>query len=362
MQLTPPTPLTKGDSTRSIIQDVLEIAHVDWTTLSSSENAALRYGKIPKTEAIRWLVRRTLRDLEEGLRIDRIATTTAIGANPADTQGREPREIGDRGDGREQQRASMLRDRYEHVVVRDLDLPRLWESDDIVELAVGMEKIHDESVVDEGSRTTDDQLEGRGRVVAHAEFQFHSGNRPPHSHDIVADSHTHAHNTLSNPEVSVPGASTSSSANDSTTVPLPLGINKELFELFNSGLFPLLDAHIARLTPCFELNLIATSDTHLRQGIARQLLTWIFPFADAEGVPVVLAASPVGVLLYKKCGFVEIGDVEDAQTKLLRGEFVMDNRAWGGKDIHRHVFMVRWPANKDGGNSTRADFPGVDQN
>ena len=90
-------------------------------------------------------------------------------------------------------------------------------------------------------------------------------------------------------------------------------------------------------------------------------MEWVFGPADRDNVPVVLAGSPVGVRVYRKMGFVEVGgktkekdedgdgEGEGVEGKGERwpgeneGTIRVDLSEWGGEGIHRHLLMVRWP-------------------
>ena len=78
--------------------------------------------------------------------------------------------------------------------------------------------------------------------------------------------------------------------------------------------------------------------------MARQLVQWIEPFSDEWNLPVQLAGTRVGVKVYEKCGFEEVGGVE------------MDLGEWGWEQsegdesdegrVHWQALMVRWPRDK----------------
>ena len=116
----------------------------------------------------------------------------------------------------------------------------------------------------------------------------------------------------------------------------PLGYHKTFSDYWTARVESTLHTTFAHL-PCFELHSIATlTPSHLRKGTAKQLVEWTFPYADRWGLPVVLAASAMGVKLYEKCGFVEVGTLE------------VDLGVWGWKGAeqergHVHRIMVRWP-------------------
>ena len=121
-----------------------------------------------------------------------------------------------------------------------------------------------------------------------------------------------------------------------STNPAPPGYHKTFSDYWTARVESTLHTTFAPL-PCFELHSIATlTPSHLRKGTAKQLVEWIFPYADQWGLPVVLAASAMGVKLYEKCGFVEVGVLE------------VDLGEWGWEGAeqergHVHEIMVRWP-------------------
>ena len=103
---------------------------------------------------------------------------------------------------------------------------------------------------------------------------------------------------------------------------LPAGASAELVHLFEDLDFKTVAFHI-RGKRCYMLNNIAVLASHLRKGTPRQLVEWIFPFADRDGLPVLFASSPMGVPPYKACGFEEIIEEE-------KGAIEIDCTEWGG--------------------------------
>jgi GNAT superfamily N-acetyltransferase len=80
---------------------------------------------------------------------------------------------------------------------------------------------------------------------------------------------------------------------------------------------------------------ISTLPSHAGKGLAKTLVSWIFPRADREGRICFLCASPMGYGLYRKLGFEEVGGP---------GSIVeVDRSEWGGSGVHRHIAMVRYP-------------------
>jgi GNAT superfamily N-acetyltransferase len=71
------------------------------------------------------------------------------------------------------------------------------------------------------------------------------------------------------------------------------------------------------------------------RGLAKALVSWIFPYADAENRLCFLVASPLGYPVYKKLGFQEIGGPYAVAE--------IDRSKWGGQGIHQHITMIRYP-------------------
>ena len=170
----------------------------------------------------------------------------------------------------------------EHIAIRDLDL----------------------------SQPESSQLHNTGTIVSYASYFYHPSGppAPPPSPSPPIDS----------------------------TNPPPQGYHAAFSDYWTARVTSALQTTFAPL-PCFELHSIATlTPSHLRKGTAKQLVQWIFPYADHWGLPVVLAASAMGVKLYEKCGFVEVGILE------------VDLGEWGWKGAegergHVHRIMLRWP-------------------
>lgn len=148
-----------------------------------------------------------------------------------------------------------------------------------------------------------------GRVVAHADYRFH----PAYG--------TKQESKGGDDEIDEPAPSP------------PTGFNQELHRHTNERVSDTMTTAFHGL-PCFELNAISTlSPSHLRRGLGKKLTEWIFPYADQLNLPVVLSASPMGLPLYEKCGFVEYNSLD----------VVVRLEEWGGDGIHKLVTMVRWP-------------------
>ena len=100
--------------------------------------------------------------------------------------------------------------------------------------------------------------------------------------------------------------------------------------------------------------MVTLSPSHLRKGIAKRMMGWIGERADRDMLPVVLAGSPAGVPLYRAVGFEEVGgrDPEWKGEERWSGEnegvVRVDLEEWGGKGVHRHSLMVRFPQGWEG--------------
>ncbi|KAG4437108.1 hypothetical protein IFR05_007406 [Cadophora sp. M221] len=76
---------------------------------------------------------------------------------------------------------------------------------------------------------------------------------------------------------------------------------------------------------------LATLATHQRRGIGAQLVKYGLEKADREGMVCYLSAAPMGVAVYRKLGFEEVGRME------------IPLKEFGGSGTHAHVAMVRKP-------------------
>ncbi|KAH7417415.1 acyl-CoA N-acyltransferase [Cadophora sp. MPI-SDFR-AT-0126] len=98
------------------------------------------------------------------------------------------------------------------------------------------------------------------------------------------------------------------------------------------------DAWVTR-TKYLHLSLLMTDPKYQRRGIGTALLEWGHEFADREGVPCFLIASPVGHPLYAHVGWKEIGvmevDLKDWAEYAKSGDM-----GWG---IYRYYYMLRLP-------------------
>lgn len=171
----------------------------------------------------------------------------------------------------------------EHLIIRDLD----------------MEHIEDPAKND-----------APGRVVAHADWRY-----TPRFEGSIAD--TPQDENGSSDEVSSH----------------PQGFNKELDKLLNDRIDTSIAAHFNGLPFFYLLGISTLTPSHLRKGVAKRLVEWVEPFVHYYSVPVVLYASPLGLHLYRNCGYEEYRDLD----------VTIDLEPWGVRETHRHVVMIRWP-------------------
>ena len=309
MRLTPPLPLLPHSWTQA---DIDEIAHVVRSTANSSAIAELRYGTVPpdeakeyfkavvRTEMGEWSEKGTIRE-GEGVR-------AGVDKTPA-------------GEGDRRGEA----DRYEVLVVRDLDWPRQ----------------HDQ-------QQQNSNIAPEGTIVAYCVHRYNGARDHLDSPTAPAESHS-AHP----PPPSFPKSG-----------------NAPLHTYFNTIVEKALDLTFRTHPglPTYEvLELCTLSPSYLRKGIAKGLVEWVFGPADRDQVPMVLAGSPVGVGVYRKVGFVEVEpgpgkgivqgnkegeglgkgkseqEVQERWPGEHEGTIRVDLSEWGGEGIHRHLLMVRWP-------------------
>ena len=251
---------------------VSDIAAVQHSILTMTPLGDLRYGSVPHHEARGWLESCYKVGLPEELKCPRISGLDNDGCGPNVT-------------------------RMEFLIIQDLDLEPL-------------------KAVSEASSGAAQQ--SHGRVVAYAEFKYH----PP---------------AEAKSEVHVPQSEDAKAEAIAKwkTIQTPKAVHRELHEHWNNVVEEAIRTEFGGMH-CFEIRGLATlSPSHLRKGIASELLGWIFPWADRLNVPVVLAATPPGYLLYLRHDFVEI----DSENAVL--ECNLDD--WRGTGVHKHVLMVRWP-------------------
>ena len=80
-----------------------------------------------------------------------------------------------------------------------------------------------------------------------------------------------------------------------------------------------------------ELN---TSPKFQRRGLGSELVKYGLEKADRDGVVVYLSGSPMGVPLYRKLGFEEVGKLElnleefGGEGRHVHGESAENERAW----------------------------------
>ncbi|KIW32691.1 uncharacterized protein PV07_04220 [Cladophialophora immunda] len=284
MRLTDPIRLSLEDAD-AVAPDIASIRH---SSLTSTPLGQLRYGAVPHAEAREWLESCSRLELQSELRYPRIASFERDGSGQHVT-------------------------RMEHLVVRDLDLAPFKACNAL---------------------TIQGDAVRPGRVVAYAEFQYHPPQQEPAAGSVISGSQRiHA---------SEEGFSSEEPA---TVLDLPVSVHRDLHEHWDRTVEAALSARFGHMH-CFEVRGIGTlAPSHLRKGIASSLLAWIFPWADALGVPVVLAATPAGHPFYLRHGFVEVDDDDDDDEdgKAQRRFIECDMADWGGTGVHRHVLMIRWP-------------------
>lgn len=253
--------------------DAYDLANGVIDHLKTSQLASLRWGKVSDADMISYLTS------VYSLQISNEADIPRISAAQEDGKGN-------------------VAERREHLVIRDLDLlPYLVEQNP--------DEFEDKP---EASKL--------GRIVAHADYRF----RPKGWHWRDAKH---------------PDLQANSMPVSAGSIPQPSGANVELIKLFNTKVEDLMDHH-AVAQDCYELVNIATSASHLRKGLAKQLVLWLFPFCDQQQSDYKLIASPAGKGLYMRCGFVEDGVGDKRAVEMNMGE-------WGGEGIHQHIYMVRHP-------------------
>ncbi|CAG8974402.1 hypothetical protein HYALB_00010042 [Hymenoscyphus albidus] len=76
---------------------------------------------------------------------------------------------------------------------------------------------------------------------------------------------------------------------------------------------------------------LCTAPSHRGLWLASRLIAIGLERADKEGNPCFLSGSPMGVPVYKKKWFEEVG-----RMSIELGE-------WGGEGVHVHVAMIRQP-------------------
>jgi len=261
--------------------EIAQLVAVIQSTLPSTPLSVLRYGGVSPADATRYLEARTRKGLADSSRLPRI---TAMGHD---------------GEG-----STVVRN--EEVVVRDRDV----------------------------SSGAGEEGRSQGLIIAHASWRYY----PSYSSEAAQSSAGAATNgSLSS--TSDPDQLAFKQSDDADAGEFPPGGNKALHAHLVSRVNAAMDAVFEGL-PCFVLQQISTlTPAYVRRGIASTLMRWIEPFADSDSspfrMPVVLAASPLGYPLYRKCGYEEV--------RGKHGVVRIDMGEWGGRGEHKHVLMVRWP-------------------
>lgn len=83
-----------------------------------------------------------------------------------------------------------------------------------------------------------------------------------------------------------------------------------------------------------DLDILAVSKTHQRQGLGALLLEEGLALADRDNARTYLEASPAGLKLYQKHGWKDID------------QFVLDLKLYGGKGTHTEICMTREPGGR----------------
>ncbi|KAI9755470.1 MAG: hypothetical protein M4579_004261 [Chaenotheca gracillima] len=80
----------------------------------------------------------------------------------------------------------------------------------------------------------------------------------------------------------------------------------------------------------WDLAVLGVAPAFQRRGVGAQLVSWGLEVAEREGVPVALAASPIGQRLYRKMGFREFGtmNIVEGETTLT---FIWEPEGMKGK-------------------------------
>ncbi|KAL2070411.1 hypothetical protein VTL71DRAFT_13437 [Oculimacula yallundae] len=112
--------------------------------------------------------------------------------------------------------------------------------------------------------------------------------------------------------------------------PLPEGVNLNLRQIFTSSMNNMEDDHRPK-GDCYVLEQLATALSHQRRGIGAQLVKYGLEKADREGMICYLSGAPMGVPVYRKLGFEEVGKIE------------IPLEEFGSSGTHIHVAMVRHP-------------------
>ncbi|KAK0119595.1 hypothetical protein ONS95_011035 [Cadophora gregata] len=111
--------------------------------------------------------------------------------------------------------------------------------------------------------------------------------------------------------------------------PLPEGIKLTLRQTFRSKMTKMERDHRPK-GPCFVLEQLATAPSHQRRGIGAGLVRHGLEKADQQCMTCYLSGAPLGVPLYRKLGFEEVGKLE-----IPLSEF-------GGSGTHVHGKSDGW--------------------
>ncbi|KIW66904.1 hypothetical protein PV04_06192 [Phialophora macrospora] len=293
MKLTDPIRLSLEDAD-TIVPDMAAIA---LSSLTMTPLGQLRYGTTPEAQLSSWLRACWRAELPGDLQPPRIADFDHDGLGP-----------------------NVMR--MEYLVVRDLDMEPLSDDDK----RSANHNSHDDVEAPASASASD----SRGRIVAFAEFKYHPREEVRAQEEQQQQQRT---TTQAAPQGSPDG-------NEDGRLPLqpPPSVHNGLRTHWDNLVETALQRQFGGMH-CFEVRGLSTlSPSHLRRGIASELLGWIFPWADRLNVPVVLAATPPGYPLYLKHGFVPVGPND--------GAIECDMADWGGSGVHKHVLMIRWPEKK----------------
>lgn len=111
----------------------------------------------------------------------------------------------------------------------------------------------------------------------------------------------------------------------------PVGMDPTVPEETSAGLKSMREKAPAPDSEYIELDGLHTLPEHERKGAGTALLEWGIQLADSEGLSIRLLSTPPGFALYKKFGFVELG-----QT-------TFDLARWGGEGDFTYYLMSREP-------------------
>ncbi|KAF1852056.1 uncharacterized protein K460DRAFT_46013 [Cucurbitaria berberidis CBS 394.84] len=94
--------------------------------------------------------------------------------------------------------------------------------------------------------------------------------------------------------------------------------------------------------PCWILMHMVTQPSHRGKGAAGMLIKWGMEQAERDGVPAYLEAGVMGMPVYKRYGFVQMGDVLEVELNEL-----------GLDMVFRICLMAYFPARWKGGGDAR---------